>query len=110
MEMRRRGRIGSNLASRGLSLDVLQAIAGGLRVIASENTFGRDVWAEGAGGYAEPIGTLSISEYLKHLTASPAIRIEMGNAAAIGAREISWERTAALFGWAIDARGKPTTL
>jgi glycosyltransferase involved in cell wall biosynthesis len=90
-------------------------MACGLPVIVSENTFGRDVVTDNADGYVVPIrDSLSISERLRQLAESPATRIEMGNAAAIRARDFSWERygerTSAFIRRTIDASGKQATL
>jgi starch synthase len=75
----------------GFPLTALEAMACGLPVIVSENTFGRDVVTDEADGYVVPIrDSGAITERLLGLAADPDRRRRMGQAAARRAQDFSW--------------------
>ena len=75
----------------GFPLTALEAMACGLPVIVSENTFGRDVVTDQADGYVVPIrDSAAIAERLQQLADDPMVRRRVGNAATIRARDFSW--------------------
>jgi glycosyltransferase involved in cell wall biosynthesis len=79
----------------GFPLTALEAMACGLPVILSENTFGRDVITDGVDGFVVPIrDSEAIADRLLVLAKDPALRKSMGEAAARRAREFSWDHYA----------------
>lgn len=77
----------------GFPQTALQAMASGLPVIVSENTFGEDVVTDGVDGYIVPIrDPEAIAERLRHLYDCPGERRRMGLAARRRAEDFSWER------------------
>ena len=76
----------------GFGLTALEAMACGLPVIVSENTFGSDVITDGIDGYVVPIRDPgAIAERLRHLWANPSLRTSMGLAARRRAEAFSWD-------------------
>jgi glycosyltransferase involved in cell wall biosynthesis len=76
----------------GFGLTALEAMACGLPVIVSENTFARDVVTDGADGYIVPVrDSAAIVERLRQLAEYPTLRRKMGDAAASRAKDFSWE-------------------
>lgn len=99
----------------GFPLTALEAMACGLPVIVSENTFGRDVVTDEDDGYVVPIrDSAAIVERLQQLARDPMLRRRIGDAAAIRARDFSWEhygrRVADLIGRVLESSwpGAPT--
>lgn len=77
----------------GFPQTALQAMASGLPVIVSENTFGEDVITDGVDGFVIPIRDAdAIAERLRHLHADPELRLRMGQAARTRAEDFSWTR------------------
>jgi starch synthase len=77
----------------GFGLTALEAMACGLPVIVSENTFGRDLISDGVDGFLVPIrDTESIAKHLRRLHSSPRDRARVGVAAQEKAQEFSWQR------------------
>lgn len=77
----------------GFPQTALQAMASGLPVIVSENTFGTDVVTDGVDGYVVPIRDPgAIAERLRHLSAHPDQRRRMGANARRRAQDFSWGR------------------
>ena len=77
----------------GFGLTALEAMACGLPIIISENTFGSDVVTEGVDGYVVPIrDPEAIVARIVHLHEHPDVRARMGAAARRRAEEFSWDR------------------
>ena len=77
----------------GFPLTAAEAMASGLPVIVSENTFAHDVITDGDNGYVVPIrDSEAIAERLVALYRDASHRHEMGLAARKTAEEFSWER------------------
>jgi starch synthase len=71
----------------------LEAMACGVPVIVSENTFGEQVITQGQDGYVVPIrDSGAIAERLIELYSSPEKRASMGHAARKRAEHFSWDR------------------
>jgi len=81
-----------NSVQDGFGMVMLQAMACGLPVIASEHTGGPDVIDEGIEGFVIPIRSVEkLKEKLMYLYENPEIRERMGRAAALrAARGFSW--------------------
>ena len=78
--------------AEGFPQTALEAMACGVPVIVSENTFGRDVITDGVEGYVVPIrDPLAIAERLRYLAANPDDRARMGAAARRRAEDFSLE-------------------
>ena len=76
----------------GFPRTAIQAMACGLPVIVSENTFGEDVVTDGVDGYVVPIRDANaVADRLQRLQADPDLRERMGRAARERALEFSWE-------------------
>jgi alpha-maltose-1-phosphate synthase len=76
----------------GFAMTPLEAMASGLPVIVSANTFGSGVITDGVDGYVVPIRDVdAIVERLRQLAIAPELRREMGAAAA--KRASSFTRT-----------------
>jgi alpha-maltose-1-phosphate synthase len=76
----------------GFPATALQAMACGLPVIVSENTFGSDVITDGVDGFVVPIRDAeAITERLLYLQSNPAERQKMGLAARQRALDFSWQ-------------------
>jgi glycosyltransferase involved in cell wall biosynthesis len=74
-------------------LTALEAMACGLPVVVSENTFGHDVVTDDVEGYVVPIrDPAAIAARLRHLYEHPDERARMGKAAERRAEEFSWDR------------------
>ena len=79
--------------AEGFGLTSLEAMACGLPVIISENTFGADVVTDGVDGYVVPIrDPEAIAARIVHLHEHPDLRARMRVAARRRAEEFSWER------------------
>jgi glycosyltransferase involved in cell wall biosynthesis len=75
----------------GFPLTALEAMACGLPIIVSENTFGSDVVDDGINGFVVPIRDAgAIIDRLRYLHSHPAVRKQMGRAARARALEFSW--------------------
>jgi glycosyltransferase involved in cell wall biosynthesis len=75
----------------GFPLTALEAMATGLPVIVSENTFGHDVVRQGVDGFVVPIrDAAAIAERLRFLYERPAERQRMGLQARLRAEDFSW--------------------
>jgi glycosyltransferase involved in cell wall biosynthesis len=75
----------------GFPLTALEAMASGLPVVVSENTFGSDVVTDGDDGFIVPIRDAdAIADRLKFLHASPEDRKRVGLAARRRATDFSW--------------------
>jgi glycosyltransferase involved in cell wall biosynthesis len=76
----------------GFGLTALEAMASGLPVIVSENTFAHDIVRDGVDGYVVPIrDARAIADRLRFLYESPYERRQLGIAARRRAEEFSWE-------------------
>jgi glycosyltransferase involved in cell wall biosynthesis len=76
----------------GFPLTALEAMACGVPVIVSENTFGSDVIRDGHNGFVVPIRDVeAIVERLRLLARDDALRASMGRNARITAEQYSWE-------------------
>jgi glycosyltransferase involved in cell wall biosynthesis len=76
----------------GFGLTALEAMASGLPVILSENTFGRDIVREGVDGFIVSIrDPQAIAERLRFLYERPAERHRMGLQARLRAEDFSWQ-------------------
>jgi glycosyltransferase involved in cell wall biosynthesis len=85
----------------GFGLTALEAMACGLPVVVSENTFGHDVVEDRVSGYVVPIrDPEAIARALRELYDDPGGRRRMGAAARERAKQFSWsehgDRTAAV--------------
>jgi glycosyltransferase involved in cell wall biosynthesis len=77
----------------GFALTALEAMACGLPVIVSTNTFAADVVTDSLDGYVTPIrDPVAIAERLQYLYRHPAQRDQMGKAARRRAEDFSWDR------------------
>jgi glycosyltransferase involved in cell wall biosynthesis len=77
----------------GFGLTALEAMACGLPVILSSNTFAEDVITDGVEGFIVPIrDSAAIAERLRLLAADPELRARMGAAARRTAEQHSWTR------------------
>jgi glycosyltransferase involved in cell wall biosynthesis len=77
----------------GFGLTALEAMACGLPVILSSNTFAEDVITDGVEGFIVPIrDSAAIAERLRLLAADPERRARMGAAARRTAEQHSWTR------------------
>jgi glycosyltransferase involved in cell wall biosynthesis len=77
----------------GFPLTALEAMASGLPVIVSENTFGSDVITDGIDGYVVPIrDSEAIADRLRYLHDHPSERSRIGAAARRRAEHFSWKR------------------
>ena len=76
----------------GFPLTALEAMACGVPVIVSENTFGSDVIRDGHNGFVVPIRDVeAIVERLRLLAGDDALRSSMGRNARVTAELYSWE-------------------
>jgi glycosyltransferase involved in cell wall biosynthesis len=76
----------------GFPLTALEAMASGLPVVVSENTFGSDVIQDGYNGYVVPIRDVgAIVDRLRLLAGDEALRATMGANARATAELFSWE-------------------
>jgi len=76
----------------GFGLTALEAMASGLPVIVSENTFGSDVITDGVDGYVVPIRDAdAIAERFRTLWSDRSLRSTIGDAARRRAETFSWE-------------------
>ena len=76
----------------GFGLTALEAMACGVPVIVSENTFGSDVVTDGHNGYVVPIRDAdAIADRLQLLAGDEILRSSMGQNARATAEEFSWE-------------------
>jgi glycosyltransferase involved in cell wall biosynthesis len=76
----------------GFGLTALEAMACGIPVIVSENTFGSDIVIDGENGYVVPIRDSSaISERIERLMNDEPLRSSMGASARIRAENHSWD-------------------
>ncbi len=79
--------------AEGFPLTTLEAMACGLPVIVSENTFAHDVLTEGHDGFVVPIRDAgAIAERLLTLSRDPDLRSRMGIAARQTAERYPWRR------------------
>lgn len=77
----------------GFPLTTVEAMACGLPVIVSTNTFADEVIEEGVNGFIVPIRDAdAIAERLRILAADPDLRIRMGRAARETAERFDWSR------------------
>lgn len=77
----------------GFPHTAMEAMACGLPVILSENTFGHDVVTHGEDGYVVPIRDAeAIAEYLRYLHREPDARARVGAAARRRAEDFSWDQ------------------
>jgi glycosyltransferase involved in cell wall biosynthesis len=77
----------------GFPQTALEAMACGLPVVVSENTFGSDLVTDGVEGYVVPIrDSAIIATRLQHLYQNPDERTRMGISARRRAEEFSWDR------------------
>jgi starch synthase len=77
----------------GFGLVILEAMAAGLTVIATQNTGGPDVIGEGKEGFVVPAGDAeALREKMEWFIRNPEKAIEMGKAAHRKAKEFTWER------------------
>ena len=76
----------------GFALTALEAMACGVPVIVSENTFGSDVIQDGLNGFVVPIRSSgAIRERLLELLRDPELRLRMGAEARRTALSFTWE-------------------
>jgi glycosyltransferase involved in cell wall biosynthesis len=76
----------------GFPMTALEAMACGVPVIVSENTFGLDVVRDGYNGYVVPIRDVgAIVDRLRLLAGDEALRSSMSKNARATAEEYSWE-------------------
>lgn len=76
----------------GFGLTALEAMACGIPVIVSENTFGSDIVIDGVNGYVVPIrDAAAISERIERLVSDEPLRSEMGENARATAENHSWD-------------------
>jgi glycosyltransferase involved in cell wall biosynthesis len=76
----------------GFGLTALEAMACGIPVIVSENTFGSDIVVDDVNGYVVPIrDAAAIAERIGVLMNDETLRSEMGTNARITAENHSWE-------------------
>jgi len=76
----------------GFGLTALEAMASGVPVIVSENTFGSDVVTDGHNGYVVPIRDAeAIADRLQLLAEDEILRSSMSKNARATAEEFSWE-------------------
>lgn len=76
----------------GFPMTALEAMACGVPVIVSENTFGADVVIDGHNGYVVPIRDVeAIADRLRLLAGDEILRSRMGQNARATAEEFSWE-------------------
>jgi glycosyltransferase involved in cell wall biosynthesis len=76
----------------GFGLTALEAMACGVPVIVSENTFGSDVVRDGQNGYLVPIRDVeAIVGRLRGLAGDEALRASIGANARVTAEEYSWD-------------------
>jgi glycosyltransferase involved in cell wall biosynthesis len=79
----------------GFPLTALEAMACGVPVIVSENTFGADVVSDGENGFVVPIRDVdAIVDRLRFLADHPADRIAIGKNARATAERYSWAKFA----------------
>ena len=78
--------------SEGFPLTALEAMACGIPVIVSENTFGRDVVVDGHNGYVVPIRDVdAIVDRVRKLASDESLRPTMGIYARATAEGFSWD-------------------
>jgi len=94
----------------GFPLTAIEAMACGLPVILSENTFGSDVVKDAENGFLVPIrDPAAIADRLRHLHAYPEERLRIGLAARKRATAFSWDEYAGRVASIIaGASSKPT--
>lgn len=79
----------------GFALTALEAMACGLPVILSSNTFGNDLITDGREGFVVPIrDSQSILRAIRQIWENPAARLSMGECARRRAEQFSWRRYA----------------
>jgi hypothetical protein len=77
----------------GFGLVILEAMAAGLPVIATQNTGGPDVIGEGREGFVVPAGNAeALREKMEWFINNPEKAAEMGKAAHRKAKECTWEK------------------
>lgn len=77
----------------GFGLTAVEAMASGLPIIVSDNTFGTDLVTDGHDGLIVPIRDSSaIAQRLRYLHDHPGERTRIGRAARQRATDFSWER------------------
>jgi len=71
---------------------ILEAMATGLPVIATENTAGPDIITDGHDGFIVPVRQVdTLVEKLDHLYHNPDVNCTMGKRAAVTAKKYTWE-------------------
>jgi phosphatidylinositol alpha-mannosyltransferase len=81
-----------NTGHESLGLIILEAMAAGLPIVATDIQGFRDVLTEGVHGlFAAPRDSDALAEALRRMLADPAMREEMGKAGSRDARKYSWE-------------------
>ena len=83
----------------GFGLVILEAMAAGLPVIATQNTGGPDVIEEGREGFIVPAGnTDALRERMVYFIQNPEQAAKMGRAAHLKAAQFTWERYGQAYG------------
>ncbi|MGY1711351.1 glycosyltransferase family 4 protein [Geodermatophilus sp. SYSU D00758] len=90
----------------GFGLVGLEAMARGLPTVVTTHTFGDDIIRHGVDGFVVPAGEAEpLAAVLTELGASAELRARVGEAAAVRARDFSWETYGSRMVGALEAAG-----